>query len=525
MSHNPPSHEARWRDATRVGLLTLLIIAVIVAAFLGNSGNDLIQGPATPPAQTEIAEAERSPTPSPAPTHVPIAPTARPTIPATPTAAITAAGLPAEAITTLGADQCATECLVRIPNMPDVIDSLHQLGERPSYITDDWLWISLPRELIARQLDASTPTVLLQDPTQTWPLYIVRQREGTGIPPDAAALGDPIDSIGRYTVVAVPDAPPIIDTDFIQNHLFIEKLLPAPPDADTVRPLAARGSIGDVDPWDLLGQVDETYLADQLITLQGMSSTDGSGVGTRHYTQPGSVMAGEYLFTTMEAMGLLVWYEDFITWDGNLAQNVIGEIPGADDSMIYGVMAHYDSYNADDYSTAPGADDNGTGVSSALQIADILSQYELEHPVRMLFVDAEEISILGSTALAQRLVTEAVPIEGVFNIDTVGTPEFGNRLFLNSGPDSAWMSELLNRINDQYGLGNDIRIRQNPAIVADDNMLRNQGIEAILVARMLAGEYGVQHSPADVLDNLSLPLTADVCGLVLMGLAALVGGQ
>ncbi len=53
-------------------------------------------------------------------------------------------------------------------------------------------------------------------------------------------------------------------------------------------------------------------------------------------------------------------------------------------------------------------------------------------------------------------------------------------------------------------------------------MLRNQNIEAVLVARLMAGDYSVHHSPDDTIDNLSMPHTISATQLVLLALAALV---
>jgi aminopeptidase YwaD len=252
-----------------------------------------------------------------------------------------------------------------------------------------------------------------------------------------------------------------------------------------------------------------------------MSSTDGTGIGTRQYGTTGNVMASEYLFTRLESYGLTVWYEDFLTPEGFLSTNVIGEIPGNDQSAIYGVMAHLDS-TAADFSNAPGADDNATGMASALEIARILSAYSLKHPVHIIFVNAEETAIIGSMAYARQLVAEEVPMEGVFNIDSVGSALYGPRIVLNGDETSAWMMDLLVRVNDGYGLGQEILVRQNPAIVADDNMLRNEGIEAVMVARELFGESSIHHTSDDVIENVSIPLTVRTAQLVLLAIAALV---
>src|SRR5690606_7234432 len=188
-------------------------------------------------------------------------------------------------------------------------------------------------------------------------------------------------------------------------------------------------------------------------------------------------------------------------------------------SDLYGVMAHLDSI-AESFDEAPGADDNASGVAGALEIARILAGYELDHPVHIIFVNAEETMIIGSMAYADAIVQNGVPIEGIFNLDTIGNPAYGTRLILNSGPQSAWMTDLLIDINAGYGLGQDIRAYQSDGIVSDDTMLRRQGIEAVLVARLLADDYGVHHSSADTIDNMSFENTVSATQLVLLAIAA-----
>src|SRR5690606_25032541 len=117
--------------------------------------------------------------------------------------------------------------------------------------------------------------------------------------------------------------------------IWIEKVRPtAVQDVEIAR--AGEGeSLADVELGSLMEVSPQNMLA-TITELQGTSSTDGTGIGTRQYTRPGNVMATEYLFGRLESYGLEVWYEDFITWDGFLVSNVIGEIPGRDESMIYG---------------------------------------------------------------------------------------------------------------------------------------------------------------------------------------------
>lgn len=71
---------------------------------------------------------------------------------------------------------------------------------------------------------------------------------------------------------------------------------------------------------------------------------------------------------------------------------------------------------------APGADDNGSGLTAVLSIAKLLSPYrgQLTHTIRFCFFNAEEVGLKGSLAYAHILKDKDIPIKAVINIDMMG---------------------------------------------------------------------------------------------------------
>lgn len=439
---------------------------------------------------------------------------------ATPLPGATPEGTPiATPISSLDEDACTDRCLIRVRT-----DDASGLGRASyvyeSYVYEEWSWVVVAPETVGSLRESGVAAYLVSDSSDTRPLYAVRQPEGEQVDPHIGAMGEVLDFVGRQAIVEVPAYPPVV-TQITGHGFWVEKVMPAPPAPDQIAETGTVGPLADIELGALMTDVDGSRIEANMSTLQASSSTDGTGIGTRHYTQPGNVMAAEWLFHELELLGLNVWYEDFLSPHGQLSSNVVAEVPGHDDSAVYGLMAHFDSI-ADSMDSAPGADDNGSGVSAVLEIANVLSRYELKHPVRIAFVNAEETMIVGSMDWAANLVRDQVPIEGVFNMDTVANDDYGMRMILNSGPQSSWMSDLLVRVNNEYGLGQDLWVYQSESIVADDNMLRNQGIEAVLVARLLADEYGVHHSTHDTMETASVPLTIDATLLVLLALGSVV---
>lgn len=516
----------KWAWVTVVGLVLISLIAI---------GAWLAGGPGDPSTPTEFtpASGDLSPTETPAASPVseragatPVRATPPPAF-STPRASAIAtpvniAGATPYTVNSAGVpeDACEEACLVRIQQDEAVLSILAETGERPSYQGETWAWAVISRETVDRLQQQGAPVYLVSDSSETLYLYVTRLPEGQTWNEAVGTLGEVLDSVNGHSIVRAGAIPPIV-TGLVDAGIWIEKFKPARVDATPGTPAGTGNSLTDYDVGVLLPEVDVDEIWQTVVDLQAMSSTDGTGIGTRQYSRPGNVMTAEYLFTRLESYGLNVWYEDFITWDGYLVSNVIGEIPGRDESMVYGVMAHLDS-TAESFDEAPGADDNASGVAGALEIARILSGYELEHSVHVIFVNAEETMIIGSMAYAAGVVQNGTPIEGIFNLDTIGNPAYGTRLILNSGPQSAWMTDLLIRMNEGYGLGQDIRAYQSDDIVADDNMLRNQGIEAVLVARLLADDYTVHHTSADTIENMSFENTVSATQLVLISLAALL---
>jgi len=411
---------------------------------------------------------------------------------------------------------CPETCLVRVEDAPDAARLFADTGSRPSFQGEGVSWLISTRDQIAfYELEANVE--LVRESAESLMLYVV------GIPAgqDDVVISDygtVLDEAGPYRLIEVEQVPARV-RGLTDAGYAVSKLAPPLP---SVRDLhQEQPALANIEIGALMGEVSYDNIAGTVGTLQGIGAGDGASLGTRYYTMAGNQVAAEYLFQELESYGLKVWYEDFLTPEGILLVNVVGEVPGKDTSAVYGVMAHFDT-TSEAPGTAPGADDNATGIAVNLEIARILAGYTLEHPVRIVFVNAEEVGILGSNVWARTAQQENVPVEGVFNVDSVGSDRQGNLLVFNSDARSAWMQDIMIEMNAVYGLGQEIMSRQNPAIVADDNMVREQGIEAVMIARELYGWSPYHHSSRDVMDNVSIDNVMSTTYVVLLSVASLV---
>jgi len=100
--------------------------------------------------------------------------------------------------------------------------------------------------------------------------------------------------------------------------------------------------------------------------------------------------------------------------------NVIAETRHGDPDNVIVVGAHLDSVG-----TGPGINDNGSGSSTILEIAEQLRRVRPRNKVRFIWFGAEESGLLGSEHYVANLPEEErARIAAMLNFDMVGSPNF-----------------------------------------------------------------------------------------------------
>lgn len=102
---------------------------------------------------------------------------------------------------------------------------------------------------------------------------------------------------------------------------------------------------------------------------------------------------------------------------------VVAILPGETDRKII-VSGHIDTINMVERGLgghAPGANDDASGASVALEIARVLSQKKWKNTLVFCAVSGEEQGLYGSKALAERAVKENWRIDAMLNNDIVGS--------------------------------------------------------------------------------------------------------
>ncbi|WP_158962445.1 M28 family metallopeptidase [Myroides fluvii] len=187
-------------------------------------------------------------------------------------------------------------------------------------------------------------------------------------------------------------------------------------------------------------------------TLHYLASDELMGRDSGH---EGNVKAATYLANELKEYGIQPYYkgyEDELTAVEN-TWNVVGVIPGQDPKLnkeIVVLGAHYDHIGIQPAvkgdSIANGANDNASGVSILLELARNLAQKKMKRTVLVCFFTAEELGILGSQHLANRLKEEEANVVLMLNFEMLGVPMQREYTTFITGYDQSNLAVKINEI-------------------------------------------------------------------------------
>ncbi len=151
---------------------------------------------------------------------------------------------------------------------------------------------------------------------------------------------------------------------------------------------------------------------------------------TRHSKSPLLNDASDWIINKLKGLGYKnTFYHFFKSTIDNKEfelRNVICKKKGIDDKTIM-ICAHYDcimNRKEDSNSRAPGANDNGSGVSAIIEIARVLAKENLRHSIQFVFFSGEEQGLLGSKAYAKYFKESGMDLYRLINLDMIGNPFF-----------------------------------------------------------------------------------------------------
>lgn len=204
-------------------------------------------------------------------------------------------------------------------------------------------------------------------------------------------------------------------------------------------------------------KVEKTNITQMTADVVYLASDELEG---RDTGSKGIEQASIYLIERLSQLGISPYKGDFLDkFDakGKAAFNVVGVLPGINASLkdeIIVVGAHYDHIGIQDNDTgdviANGANDNATGTATVLALAEHLQKMSLNRTVVFALYSAEEMGLLGSRHLAQRMKEEGDNVVAVLNFEMTGIPMV-DRPFLTylTGHDLSDMANVFNDANSE----------------------------------------------------------------------------
>ncbi|MFX1492062.1 MAG: M28 family metallopeptidase [Promethearchaeota archaeon] len=221
----------------------------------------------------------------------------------------------------------------------------------------------------------------------------------------------------------------------------------------------------------ILDQITTDSYGDELTSL-------AVTIGSRMYGTTQNEEAAEYIASVFSDAGLEVSFHHF----GSGAPNVIGTLHGgnANNNECIVVGAHFDTFP----SSSKGADDNGSGIAAVLEMAKSMSQYYYNYTIHFVGFNAEEIGLVGSSAYANKLENENIPVALMYNFDMLlwespNAPVDRKLEIIHNGGVSGTIAQDIATIGQTW-LGAPIQTNHKPAWTMSDHApFWGQGIPAV----------------------------------------------
>ncbi|MBI4243399.1 MAG: M28 family peptidase [Planctomycetes bacterium] len=238
----------------------------------------------------------------------------------------------------------------------------------------------------------------------------------------------------------------------------------------------------------------------------------------RNTPSPELNKAADYIGAEFKRCGLLSpeGIENYIQWwefGKEKAPNCIGYIPGTDpvlkDEYVV-IGAHMDHVGAAMGQIHNGADDNASGTTGILELAEAFSSLKEKPKRSMVFMTfgGEEKGLLGSRHYVQNPVFPLDKTVAMINLDMIGRSE-KNYLFIGGVETADKWEELIDGLKDKYNF--DLETAPGGVAPSDNTNFFRKGIPVLFFFTNVHEDY---HGPGDDPDKINFETAHNIAKLV-----------
>jgi hypothetical protein len=272
----------------------------------------------------------------------------------------------------------------------------------------------------------------------------------------------------------------------------------------------------------ILNSVSQDSIIKFVSELSGVIPTVINGTSqtivSRHKLQPGNSLAETYIKQKLQNYGMTTTIHSFST----TGKNVIGVKTGTEfPNKKYFICAHYDDMPTG--TTAPGADDNGSGTAAVIEAARILSQYSFPYTIVFALWDEEEQGLVGSEYYATQAQTNGDSILGVINLDMIaydGNNDGNADVHTSSVANTTALKDKMLEMNLAYAINLDLDVVPAQPY-SDHQSFLDHGYSAILLIEDDNDFHPYYHTTNDQLQYYNQPYFIKMSKLAFATLATL----
>lgn len=270
---------------------------------------------------------------------------------------------------------------------------------------------------------------------------------------------------------------------------------------------------------EVVDQISQTNIRDH------MSSTIPTHLGQNRAFDMGTVggvkvhgaqhdMAAEAIFVAFRRTGWTTRYDPFALvdvsrtlWQG---KNIVAVKQGTTrPDEIYVIAGHYDSTanHETTWTTAPGADDNASGVAGMLDMARVFSRYTFDATIVFLVTDGEETTCTTSTVTYRRIGSIKYCMDhltdnmkAMISLDMIAWNNGSNKGRLETGytQNTTLDAQITDALATYGGLG---CVQNNSKNYSDHVSFANIGVPALMLIENAWSGNPSYHRQTDSVDT------------------------